>query len=98
MTDLRDRIDSIVTTKIATAILPAVFTTGHERLAREATDEIIGALSPVREALDWMEERSRNSLSYGSHADAYEIAARKLREALGLKPLEPLQPNGGGDA
>jgi hypothetical protein len=41
----------------------------------------------IREVLDWMEERSRNSRSYGSHADAYEIAARKLREAMGLKPL-----------
>lgn len=43
----------------------------------------------VREVLDWMEERARNSRSFGSHADAYEIAARKLREALGLKPLDP---------
>lgn len=41
----------------------------------------------IREVLDWMEARSRNSRSYGSHADAYEIAARKLREAMGLKPL-----------
>lgn len=40
----------------------------------------------IREVLDWMEERSRNSRSYGSHADAYEIAARRLREAMGLKP------------
>lgn len=33
--------------------------------------------------LMWLDERGRNSRSYGSHADAYEIAARKLREALG---------------
>lgn len=43
----------------------------------------------IHEVLAWMEERARNSRSYGSHADAYEIAARKLREAMGLKPLEP---------
>ena len=36
----------------------------------------------VLEVLAWMEERGRNSRSFGSHADAYEIAARKLREAL----------------
>jgi hypothetical protein len=41
----------------------------------------------VRDVLAWLEERSRNSASYGSHADAYEIAARKLREALGLPAL-----------
>jgi hypothetical protein len=29
----------------------------------------------------WLDERGRNSTSYGSHADAYEVAARKLREA-----------------
>lgn len=46
----------------------------------------------IREVLDWMEERSRNSRSYGSHADAYEIAARKLREAMGLKSLSELEP------
>jgi len=33
--------------------------------------------------LMWLDERARNSASYGSHADAYEIAARRLREALG---------------
>lgn len=49
MTDLRDRIDSIVTTKIATAILPAVFTTGHEKLAKEATDEIMSILRAADE-------------------------------------------------
>lgn len=32
--------------------------------------------------LFWLDERGRNSRSFGSHADAYEIAARKLREAL----------------
>lgn len=30
----------------------------------------------------WLDERGRNSTSYGSHADAYEVAARKLREAI----------------
>jgi hypothetical protein len=29
----------------------------------------------------WLDERGRNSTSYGSHAHAYEVAARKLREA-----------------
>lgn len=37
----------------------------------------------VVEVLTWMDERGRNSRSFGSHADAYEIAARRLREALG---------------
>lgn len=37
----------------------------------------------VVEVLMWMDERGRNSRSFGSHADAYEIAARRLREALG---------------
>lgn len=37
----------------------------------------------VVDVLMWMDERGRNSRSFGSHADAYEIAARKLREALG---------------
>lgn len=37
----------------------------------------------VVDVLMWMDERSRNSRSFGSHADAYEIAARRLREALG---------------
>lgn len=32
--------------------------------------------------LQWLDERGRNSTSYGSHADAYEIAARRLREAV----------------
>lgn len=44
----------------------------------------------VRDVLTWMEERGRNSRSFGSHADAYEIAARKLREALGMTlPVPP---------
>lgn len=34
------------------------------------------------DVLSWLDERGRNSQSYGSHADAYEIAARRLREAL----------------
>lgn len=38
----------------------------------------------VLDVLAWLDERARNSTSYGSHADAYEIAARRLREALGL--------------
>lgn len=39
--------------------------------------------------LMWLDERARNSRSYGSHADAYEIAARKLREALGTPEPKP---------
>lgn len=34
------------------------------------------------DVLTWLDERGRNSTSYGSHADAYEIAARRLRGAL----------------
>lgn len=36
----------------------------------------------VREALAWMEERAENSTGFGHHCHAYEVAARKLREAL----------------
>lgn len=49
------------------------------------------ALIEVRNVLTWMEERGRNSKSYGSHADAYEIAARKLREAMEVKSAEGSQ-------
>lgn len=39
--------------------------------------------------LMWLDERGRNSTSYGSHADAYEIAARRLREAMhGGTPID----------
>jgi hypothetical protein len=41
-------------------------------------------IGAVMEVLAWLDERARNSTSYGSHADAYEIAARRLRSALGL--------------
>jgi hypothetical protein len=36
----------------------------------------------VREVLAWLEERAKNSTSFGSHCHAYEVAARKLREAM----------------
>lgn len=36
----------------------------------------------VREVLAWLDDRAENSTSFGSHCHAYEIAARKLREAL----------------
>lgn len=36
----------------------------------------------IREALAWLDERARNSTSFGSHCHAYEVAARKIREAL----------------
>ncbi len=40
------------------------------------------ALKPIKLALDWMEERARNSTSFGSHCHAYEVAARHLKLAL----------------
>lgn len=49
--------------------------------------------------LMWLDERGRNSRSFGSHSDAYEIAARRLREALGRsensdeKSLSENEPN-----
>jgi hypothetical protein len=36
----------------------------------------------VKEVLAWLDERAKNSTSYGHHCHAYEVAARKLREAL----------------
>jgi len=36
----------------------------------------------IREVLAWLDERARNSTSFGSHCHAYEVAARKLKEAL----------------
>ena len=63
------------------------------RIARRAADDLDAyakTMALIEEAdrrvvgvLAWLDERGRNSTSYGSHADAYEIAARKLREALG---------------
>jgi hypothetical protein len=35
----------------------------------------------IAEFQSWLDERAKNSTSYGSHAHAYEVAARKLREA-----------------
>jgi len=46
-------------------------------------DRIAGVDTQWAGVLSWLDERGRNSRSFGSHADAYEIAARKLREALG---------------
>lgn len=45
-------------------------------------DRIAGVDSQWAGVLTWLDERARNSQSFGSHADAYEIAARKLREAI----------------
>lgn len=36
----------------------------------------------VIEVLAWLDERAQNSTSFGSHCHAYELAARKLREAV----------------
>lgn len=54
-------------------------------------DRIAGVDAQWAGVLSWMVERGRNSrsYSYGSHADAYEIAARKLREALGAPEPKP---------
>ena len=54
-------------------------------LATEAADRIEALEAQearIKTELAWMEERGRNSTSYGSHADAYEVAARHLRRAL----------------
>lgn len=72
------------------------------REAREAMAEAANALDnyaktvALIEKIDnrvvahlmWLDERGRNSTSYGSHADAYEIAARRLREAMGRSEKE----------
>lgn len=54
-------------------------------------DRIAGVDAQWAGVLTWLDERGRNSRSFGSHADAYEIAARRLREALGttLSPAAP---------
>lgn len=69
------------------------------RLARRAADDLDSYAKTAKliEEIDarvvavlmWLIERGRNSRSYGSHADAYEIAARKLREALGTPEPKP---------
>lgn len=51
-------------------------------------DRIAGVDGQWAGVLMWLDERGRNSRSFGSHADAYEIAARKLREAMGSTPKE----------
>lgn len=60
---------------------------GDYALIRQARDVMAeasnaGVDSQWAGVLSWLDERGRNSRSFGSHADAYEIAARKLREAL----------------
>lgn len=37
----------------------------------------------VLNVLQWLDERAENSTSYGHHCHAYEVAARRLRDALG---------------
>jgi uncharacterized protein YhaN len=85
MTSLRDRIDSIVTTKIATAILPAVFTTGHERLAKEAADEIMSLL-PDDQAADRLaaqaEEIERHAREYTELRDTHDRVVAGLNKQL----------------
>lgn len=36
----------------------------------------------IQSVLRWLDERAENSTSYGHHCHAYEVAARRLREAL----------------
>lgn len=80
------------------------------REAREAMAEAANALdsyaktvaliekidSRVVAHLMWLDERARNSSSYGSHADAYEIAARRLREAMSDGTENLFQPERDG--
>lgn len=40
------------------------------------------ALNACQATLTWLDDRAKNSTSFGSHCHAYEVAARKLREAL----------------
>lgn len=40
------------------------------------------ALAACHAILMWLDERAKNSTSFGSHCHAYEVAARKLRDAL----------------
>lgn len=54
-------------------------------------DRIAGVDAQWAGVLTWLDERGRNSRSFGSHADAYEIAARRLREALGNAPEDGSQ-------
>jgi hypothetical protein len=42
----------------------------------------------VRDVLAWLDERAKNSTSFGSHCHAYEVAARKLRDALSQDDLD----------
>ena len=49
---------------------------------RNELDHVQRRLRAAWDALAWMEERAQNSTSYGSHCHAYEIAAKKLREAM----------------
>lgn len=58
-------------------------------------DRIAGVDAQWAGVLTWLDERGRNSRSFGSHADAYEIAARKLREALS-PPAESSQSGAQG--
>lgn len=59
-------------------------------------DRIAGVDVQWAGVLTWLDERGRNSRSFGSHADAYEIAARRLREA--LNPAKSGLDDQSGDA
>ncbi len=54
----------------------------------DSIDEILAGLRDsdrierVKAALAWMDERAKNSTSFGSHCHAYEVAARHLQIAL----------------
>lgn len=61
-------------------------------------DRIAGVDDQWAGVLSWLDERSRNSRSFGSHADAYEIAARKLREAMVHPASEQPREMRGGEA
>jgi hypothetical protein len=63
-----------------------------DSMVRQSFDDAI-----IREVLAWLEERAKNSTSFGHHCHAYEVAARRLRIAIDGEPT-PSAPDASAPA
>lgn len=72
----------------------------HTAISRRSWNEVERAANRIRDewptdkhvkaSLAWMEERARNSTSFGSHCHAYEVAASHLKLALDGDDIAPV--------
>ena len=80
-TQAADRIEALEARN--SSLVEQCDTHAQQKMAAKNRIEALEAQAArIKTELTWMEERGRNSTSYGSHADAYEVAARHLRLAL----------------